>query len=112
MLFKKLSDLLNITYKEANIIIYCMFIPFTWAFMLDIIMHTYLFTTTFIVGLIYLIYRYLKFKFFAIKFYNRLALFLLNFERVGISYKLASIIFCLLAPGLIYTILTILIINQ
>ena len=111
ILFSKIANMLGISYKEANIIVYCFVIPLSWATMLDLIASSFLFTISFIFVISVLVIC-VNIKEFAFNAYVYLAELLLKFERVGLSYKMSSIIFCLGVPAIIYLILTILLLNQ
>ena len=111
ILFSKIADVLGISYKETNIIVYCFVMPLSWVIMLDLISSSFLFTLSF-VFVISVLVIFVNIKEFAFNAYCYLAQFLLNFEKLGISYKMSSIIFCLGIPAIIYLTLTFLLIKR
>ena len=111
-IFKVTSRILCITYQEANVFVYCFIIPLTWTIMIDSILNTYFFTTIFSVISFTMFLVHLRLKDFTLEVYCKLVQFLLNFKSVGISYEKSSIIFCLIIPGSVYLLLTILLLTK
>jgi hypothetical protein len=100
-----LSRITGFSYKEINIIVWFIFIPLSWTFLIDKIKGKHYFKIGFsaIVILVLLFIR--DFSEFSNKLFDVSADFLRGFNPVGMNYTEASVIICLLIPLVIYVVL-------
>jgi hypothetical protein len=101
-----MSKKIGVSYNEMNIIVYFIFIPITWLFMIDILIPTYGFLSV-TYGLIWNIYL-LKLKNpsrSADRLFNKSVDFLNYFNRFGSNYVASSVIICVILPIIIYAVL-------
>ena len=103
-----LAKKIGISYVGINVIIWFYIIPLTWAIMGDIILKEYIliyiFSIYFTISLIiyWIIGPYSAFLFL------KAVQFLDFFSKFKINYVMSSVIFCLIVPVIIYTILILL----
>lgn len=90
------------TYNEINILVYFFFVPFTWCILIDIATHKVYATSLFLFGTLIFFVRCKKFRSFSNKLFNRSVQFLNAFQPIGINYTVASVIFCVFLPLIIY----------
>lgn len=114
--FCKIADLLRkfagrfaISYEAANIIVYFFIIPFSWLILLDIALSFFFFTPLFLLTVFILKFFIKHFETFSGNLCD-LAINILNsFSFMGMDYLVASIVFCVIFPIIIYTFLILLI---
>lgn len=97
-----LSNLTGFSYKEINIIIWFIIIPFSWTYLIDRLIKKhylkYLLGTIFIVTLTIID----SFSNFSNTLFDESANFLKSFNSLGSSYVISSVIICVFAPIIIY----------
>lgn len=99
-----LSHLTGMSYKEINIVIWFICIPFSWAFLVDKIMDRNYCKIVF-TAIVLITLSLNNFSSFSNTLFNTSAQFLRNFDNVGSNYILSSVIICLMLPILIYIVL-------
>lgn len=90
----------KITYEEINVIVWYYIIPITWLLLLNL--DLVIIYTTLWLGIII---GCDSFTSYCNKTFSKSVRFLLYFKKYGISYEFSSIIFCLIIPIIIYSIL-------
>jgi hypothetical protein len=116
LIFKFVADSLSflanktgLTYNEINIILYYFIIPFSWLFLLDIILDIHYLKVSFVVFTSGFIVGCRDFKSFSDRLFDKSVTFLNYFNKSGSNYILSSVFICILVPILIYMILFVLI---
>ncbi|SHI92099.1 hypothetical protein SAMN04488508_10468 [Aquimarina spongiae] len=102
---KFLEKLTGFTYEEINIIIWYIVIPFTWVLLLDKILGKHYLKATFLLILALFLIYIPDFELFALWLFNVSVDFLNLFNHLGSSYKISSVIVCVLIPMVMYFIL-------
>ena len=100
-----LSQLTGFSYKEINIIIWFIVIPFSWAFLIDKIRGKHYVKIGFSVIILLTILIISDFSKFSNTLFDASADFLRGFDRIGSNYTTSSVIICLLVPCIIYILL-------
>ncbi len=100
-----LARKLKISYEAANILVYYLLIPLSWALLIDIAVGTYYYTAAFITLCILVRIFVRDGETFAQNLFEYSVEFLLYFRRFGVGYIAASIIFCVIVPILLYAII-------
>lgn len=100
-----LSRLTGFTYKEINIIVWFIIIPFSWAFLLDKIKSKHYYKVSFSILIIITLIFISDFSEFSNKLFNISVNFLRSFDTIGSNYTVSSVIVCLLVPLIIYVVL-------
>lgn len=101
--FVKLSQTFGITYEEMNIVVYYILIPYSWAVLLDLLIEwpIFMFLAIFID---YYVFVYKDFRKSCFSLWQASVDFLLQFK----NYKVASVIFCIFVPIIVYIELIVL----
>ena len=92
----------SLSYRAANIVVYFILIPFSYAWMLDVILHTRALRISFVIATSLAFLWIKNFESFAEKLFDQSVQFLFFFRRFGLSYVAASVIICVFLPLLIY----------
>ncbi len=92
----------SLSYRAANIVVYSILIPFSYAWMLDVILHTRTLRISFVIATSLAFLRMKNFESFSEKLFDQSVRFLFFFRRFGLSYVAASVIICVFLPLLIY----------
>ena len=93
------------TYNEVNVALYYGLVPLSWAILVDIALRRIMVTPV-LLGLYCIAMILIRdFQVFADKLFTASAHFLLWFKRVGWNYPVASVILCVAAPLVIYSML-------
>ena len=92
----------SLSYRAANIVVYFILIPFSYAWMLDVIFHTRALRISFVIATSLAFLWIKNFESFAEKLFDQSVQFLFFFRRFGLSYVAASVIICVFLPLLIY----------
>lgn len=99
-----MSRLTGFTYKEINIIVYFVVIPFIYFILLDKMIKKNYFKITHILVII-AVCVFFDFGEFCDSLFNLSVDFLLSFNHVGINYIAASVLICVFLPIAIFIIL-------
>lgn len=99
-----MSRLTGFTYKEINIIVYFVVIPFIYFILLDKMIKKNYFKITHILVII-AVCVFFDFGEFCDSLFNLSVDFLLSFNHVGINYIAASVLICVFLPIAIFVIL-------
>ena len=92
----------SLSYRAANIVVYFILIPFSYAWMLDVILRTRALRISFVIATSLAFLWIKNFESFAEKLFDQSVQFLFFFRRFGLSYVAASVIICVFLPLLIY----------
>lgn len=101
----KVAFLTGLTYNEINIIAYYLIIPLTWTVMADIIIGIPFFTPLLLLVWGYIYFTVTKkgrFREWCDRIFYISVQFLLFFRKIGWNYIVASVIICVVLPGIIY----------
>ncbi len=100
---KLIAKIFHLTYNEVNILVYYLFIPLSWAIMIDFIIGFPVISILFIVLWGYIFYKTRKnFSYYCDIAFRVSQLFLLMFKVIGWNYVISSVIICVIIPILIY----------
>jgi hypothetical protein len=100
-----LSKMLGISYVDINVIIWFYIIPLTWAIMGDVIINHLFFIGIYGFYVIISIILYVTRGSYSYWLFYKAVQFLDYFNKFKINYIVASVIFCVLIPAMVYTIL-------
>ena len=100
-----LSMVTGLTYQEINIIVYYVLIPFIYLALFDKIFNRHLLKIIFGVGVIILCVLIKDLRAFSNWLFGKSVNFLLGFEKIGWNYIVASVIVCVIIPGIIFLVL-------
>lgn len=101
-LFSKITGL---SYVEVNIILYFIILPFMYVHLIDKILDTRILKVGFIIGIIFFFIIVKDFQRFSIWLFEKSVYFLNDFDSVGWNYIQASVIICVILPGIMFFIL-------
>lgn len=99
------SDLIGLSYKEVNIILYFIIIPFIFIHLINKILDTRILKIGFAIGVLFFFIIVTDFQKFSIWLFDRSFDFLNSFDNIGLDYTQASVIICVILPGIIFLIL-------
>ena len=102
---KWISGITGLSYFEVNIILYFIIIPFIFIHLIDKILGTRILKIGFAIGVLFFFIIVKDFQKFSIWLFDRSFDFLHNFDSVGLNYTQASVIICVILPGIIFLIL-------
>ena len=102
---KWISGITGLSYFEVNIILYFIIIPFIFIHLIDKILGTRILKIGFAIGELFFFIIVKDFQKFSIWLFDRSFDFLHNFDSVGLNYTQASVIICVILPGIIFLIL-------
>lgn len=102
---KYISQITGFSYKEVNIIVWFIFIPFTWAFLIDKIKRSNIFKILLSAIIIGALLTIRDFTDFSNSLFDKSADFLKSFSFLGMNYIVSSVVICVFIPILIYGIL-------
>ncbi len=100
-----IANYTGFSYKEINIIVWFIVIPFTWMLLLDKIYTQRKFTIAFSILTITSLLLISDFTQFCNDLFQKSVDFLNLFNNVGSNYVASSVIICVLIPIVIYIIL-------
>ena len=98
----------GLAYNEINVLAYYLFMPLTWAVLLDIGLKLPLATPILIIAWLSIwITKKKHFESWCDKVFDKSVQFLLFFKRIGWVYELSSVIICVVLPLLMYVALIV-----
>ena len=100
-----LAALTGLTYVEVNIIVYFMLLPLLYAAVLDGILRWHCLKLAVIVGWALALVAIPDFSGFSERLFAASVAFLLIFGRIGLDYTVASVVVCVILPGLALVVL-------
>ena len=100
-----LSMVTGLTYQEINTVVYYVLIPFIYLALIDKIFNRHLLKIIFGVGVIILCVLIKDLRAFSNWLFDKSVNFLLGFEKIGWNYIVASVIVCVIIPGIIFLML-------
>ena len=100
-----IATITGFTYKEVNIIIWFILIPFIWCFLIDKIVKGHYFKVSFLIVVICFLILIEDFNQFSNTLFHQSAEFLRSFNIIGSDYIASSVLICVFVPILIFTIL-------
>jgi len=99
----RIAELTGLSYKEVNVVVWYMLIPFIWAALLGVITRRKVFMA--VVAATSLIFCLSGFSKRAEWLFDRSVVFLEQFAVVGAPYVEASVLVCLVAPAVVTLLL-------
>ena len=99
------SEITGFSYKEVNIIIWYLLIPFSWAYLLDKIINKHYFKIGITILTIATLIVIENFSQFCNWLFDLSANFLRSFNALGSNYTISSVLICIFIPLTIYIIL-------
>ncbi|MBU4333336.1 MAG: hypothetical protein KKD07_02725 [Candidatus Omnitrophica bacterium] len=100
-----ISYITGLTYKEINIIVYYMVIPFIYIALIDRISKKHFLKVIFGIGIVMFFLSVKNFHAFSEWFFDASVVFLKSFEQIGWNYVVASVIICVVIPGILFVLL-------
>ena len=98
-----IAKLTGLTYKEVNIIVYYLLIPFSWTVMIDYIAMLPLLTPMYLISWVIFLWKDpMKYRARCDWMFEKSVDFLLWFKKIGWNYVVSSVIICVVIPVLIY----------
>ncbi|MBK1884528.1 hypothetical protein JIN85_19080 [Luteolibacter pohnpeiensis] len=112
LVFRIVADGLNwiasvtgFTYNEINIIVYYIILPFIYVALVDRILKKHFFKIAYAIVWVVLIVFIPNFRAFSDTLFQASVDFLLFFGYVGLNYVAASVVICVILPGLVFAVL-------
>jgi hypothetical protein len=102
-----IASVSGFTYNEINIIAYYIIIPFVFVALLDRIIKRHFLKIGFAVAWLIGILLIEDFKAFSDALFDYSVDFLLLFGKVGLNYVAASVVICVILPGLVFAVLCV-----
>ena len=99
------SYVTGLSYKEINIIVYYILGPFIYISLIDKIFKRHWLKIIFGVGFTIFFLSIRNFKEFSEWLFEKSVIFLLSFEKFGWDYVVASVIICVILPGILFVLL-------
>ncbi|MCE3226227.1 MAG: hypothetical protein K0S32_778 [Bacteroidetes bacterium] len=100
-----LSEKTGFTYFEINIICYYFIIPFFYAALIDRLYRFHYVKISFVVFVVVTLIAVKDFRNFSEKLFRLSQDFLLSFDFIGLDYVASSVVWCVIAPLLIFLFL-------
>lgn len=100
-----LSSRTGLTYQEVNIIVYYLLVPLVFLILADRILRTHLCSTFFAIAWLFLLLLVPGFERFSSALFDWSVGFLLSFSQLGWNYTVASVLICVVFPGLVFLLL-------
>lgn len=100
-----IASVTGFTYNEINIIAYFIILPFIYLALIDRIIKKHFLKIAFALAWLVLILLIKNFRAFSDALFNRSVDFLLLFGKVGLNYVAASVVICVVLPGLVFAVL-------
>ena len=101
-LLKFVSVTTGLTYNEINIVVYYILIPFVYVALLDRILRRHILKMTYFAGWLITLVVMPSFSHFADWLFDLSVRFLVSFNAVGVNYVSASVLICVVLPGLVF----------
>jgi len=100
-----LSSITGLSYEEINIVVYYIVVPLIFFALIDKILGKPIFLAAFSILLLVVGTQIRDFSLFSEHLFDWSVRFLLGFSRMGLNYDKASVLICVLLPGLLLIIL-------
>jgi hypothetical protein len=100
---RRISSATGFSYNEINIIAYYIILPFIYVTLADRILRKHQLKITYVVFWLVLISITPNFKVFSDALFKHSVDFLLFFGRFGLDYVSASVVICVVLPGLAFS---------
>jgi len=101
-LLQLISELTGFTYKEINIIVYYMFIPFIYISLIDKIIKKHFLKFLYLGAMVIFLIKVKDFETFSEHLFALSVLFLDSFKAIGWDYIVASVMICVIFPGILF----------
>jgi|SRR5882724_277846 len=103
-----IASVTGFTYNEINIIAYYIILPFVYVALIDRIMHKHILKVIYVVAWTGALCLTKDFAAFSNPLFNGSVDFLLMFSHVGLDYVSASVVICVVLPGIAFVALLLL----
>jgi len=100
-----ISSLTGLSYEEVNIVVYYILAPLIFFALIDKILGKPIFLSAFSIFLLVAATQIRDFSLFSDHLFDWSVRFLLGFSRMGLNYDRASVVICVLLPGLLLIVL-------
>lgn len=100
-----ISSITGLSYEEINIVVYYILVPLIFFALIDKILGRPIFLLAFSIFLLIAGTQIRDFSLFSDHLFDWSVRFLLGFSRMGLNYDKASVLICVLVPGLLLIIL-------
>lgn len=91
------------TYNEINIIAYYILLPFVYVALIDRILRTHVGKIVYVLGWVTALVLIRDFRTFSDALFQGSVDFLLAFSGAGLDYVAASVLICVILPGIVFT---------
>ncbi|MEP4790728.1 MAG: hypothetical protein ABJW77_09710 [Gilvibacter sp.] len=102
---KWLSEFTGFTYREINILVYFYFLPFLFIFLYERITKQNQLKIGFAILALISLLIIQDFEKFSSKAFDSAVVFLESFEFIGLDYIAASVVWCVIIPGILVIVL-------
>ncbi|MBI5540812.1 MAG: hypothetical protein HY951_12180 [Bacteroidia bacterium] len=100
-----MSKITGLSYKEINIIVYYIVVPFVYLSLFDKLLKNHFLKIGFSIAVILFLIFVKDFSLFSNDLFDKSVRFLQWFEIIGWNYIVASVIICVVVPFLIFALL-------
>jgi hypothetical protein len=99
------ASITGFTYNEINIIAYYIVLPFIYVFLIDRILRKHILKIAYAVGWIVVLLCIHSFREFSDQLFKGSVYFLQSFGAIGLDYVAASVVICVILPGVALVVL-------
>jgi len=97
-----IASVTGFTYNEINIIAYYIILPFVYVALIDRILRKHILKIAYVVAWIGVLCLVKDFGAFSNALFDASVDFLLMFSHVGLNYVSASVVICVILPGIVF----------
>lgn len=98
----------GLSYNEINIVAYYIALPLVYVALIDRILHRHLLKIIFSLSWVLILFSIKDFSAFSDTLFKWSVDFLMLFSVVGLNYVAASVVICVILPGIVFLILLLL----
>lgn len=103
-----IASVTGFTYNEINIIAYYILLPFIYVALIDRIVRKHVLKIAYILAWAGILCLIQDFNAFCNTLFKRSVDFLMLFSRLGLDYVAASVVICVILPGIVFVVLLLL----
>jgi len=101
LMLMDISAVTGLTYTEVNIIVYYGLLPFIYVFLADKILNTNILKIAYVAAIATALVSIRNFSEFSDWLFDKSVDFLLSFDAIGWNYTVASVMVCVILPGIV-----------
>ena len=99
-----IASVTGFSYNEINIIAYYIILPFVFVALIDRILRKHILKIIYVVAWIGVLSAVKDFAAFSNSLFDASVDFLLMFSHVGLNYVSASVVICVILPGIVFVV--------